>query len=103
MRGWQAAQPGGQSSVVGSGSEFRMWVLQGLHSVSLDATERMVRDRLRLMRFCGFGILDSAPDANTLRDFRETRITADALEALFQELARPQTSVGDKTLIQRAK
>lgn len=66
--------------------KFRMLVLQSLHGLSLDTTERMVRDRLRWMRFCGLGIADTVPDANTLWDFREALIKADALDALFQEL-----------------
>ncbi|MCW2303430.1 hypothetical protein M2324_001827 [Rhodovulum sulfidophilum] len=41
--------------------KFRMLVL-----LSLNATERMVRDRLSWMRFCGLGIADTVPDANTL-------------------------------------
>lgn len=46
----------------------------------------MVRDRLSWMRFCGLGIADTVPEANTLWDFRETLIAADALDALFDEL-----------------
>ena len=66
--------------------KFRMLVLQSLHGLSLEATERMVRDRLSWMRFCGLGIADTVPDANTLRDFREALIAADALNALFAEM-----------------
>lgn len=66
--------------------KFRMLVLQSLHGLSLEATERMVRDRLSWMRFCGLGIADGVPDANTLWDFREALIKADALDALFQQL-----------------
>ena len=46
--------------------KFRMLILQSLHGLSLHATERMVRDRLSWMRFCGLGIADTVPDANTL-------------------------------------
>ncbi|WP_425074140.1 transposase [Sagittula sp. S175] len=46
--------------------KFRILVLQSLHDLSLDATERMVRDRLSWMRFCGLGIADTVPDAHTL-------------------------------------
>lgn len=35
--------------------------------------------------FCGLGIADSVPDANTLWDFREALIKVDALDALLQE------------------
>ena len=74
--------------------KFRMLVLQSLHGLSLDATERMVRDRLSWMRFCGLGIVDTVPDANTLWDFREALIAADALDALFDELDRAINQAG---------
>jgi len=66
--------------------KFRMLVLQSLHGPSLEATERMVWDRLSWMRFCGLRIADTAPDAITLWDFREALIKAGALDALLQEL-----------------
>ena len=66
--------------------KFRMLVLQSLHGLSLEATERMVRDRLSWMRFCGLGIADPVPDANTLWDFREALIRAEVLDELFQQL-----------------
>ncbi|NSY39849.1 IS5 family transposase, partial [Leisingera sp. ANG59] len=59
-----------------------------------EATERMVRDRLSWMRFCGLGIADTVPDANTLWDFREALIKADALDALFNELDRAINQAG---------
>jgi transposase, IS5 family len=68
--------------------KFRMLVLQSLHGLSLEATERMVRDRLSWMRFCGLGIADPVADANTLWDFREALIRADVLGDLFQRLDR---------------
>lgn len=55
--------------------KFRMLVLQSPHGLSLDATERMIRDRFSWMRFCGLGIADTAPDANTPWDFREALIS----------------------------
>ena len=74
--------------------KFRMLVLQNLHGLSLEATERMVRDRLSWMRFCGLGIADTVPDANTLWDFREALIRADALDALFGEMDRSINQAG---------
>ena len=38
------------------------------------------------MRFCGLGLADPVPDANTLCDFREALIRAGALDDLFQRL-----------------
>ncbi|PZX10655.1 transposase-like protein DUF772 [Palleronia aestuarii] len=52
--------------------KFWMLVLQSLHG----------------MRFCGLGIADPVPNANTLWDFQETLIRADALEDLFKRLDR---------------
>ena len=68
--------------------KFKMLVLQSLHNLSMDATEHMVRDRLTWLHFCGLKPHDTVPDANTLWDFREALIKADALEALFGELNR---------------
>ncbi len=74
--------------------KFRMLVLQSLHGLSLDATERMVRDRLSWMRFCGLSIADPVPDANTLWDFREALIRAEVLGDLFQRLDRAINTAG---------
>jgi len=74
--------------------KFRMLVLQSLHGLGLEATEKMVRDRLSWMRFCGLGIADTVPDANTLWDFREALIRAGALDALFEEMDRAINQAG---------
>jgi len=42
--------------------KFRMLVLQSLHGLSLEATERKVRARLSWMQFCGLGIADTVPE-----------------------------------------
>ena len=68
--------------------KFKMLVLQALNELSLDKTEFLVKDRLSWMRFCGLGRSDAVPDANTLWDFREALIAADALDALFARLDR---------------
>lgn len=74
--------------------KFRMLVLQAMHGLSLDQTEYMLRDRLSWMRFCGLGPGDAVPDANTLWDFREALIAADALDALFARLDRAISDAG---------
>lgn len=72
--------------------KFKMLVLQALYGLSLEQTEYMVRDRLSWMRFCGLGLSDRVPDANTLWDFREALIRAKALDRLFARLDR---AIGD--------
>ena len=72
--------------------KFKMLVLQALNGLSLEQTEFLVKDRLSWMRFCGLGPGDAVPDANTLWDFREAQIAADALDALFARLDR---AIGD--------
>lgn len=74
--------------------KFRMLVLQAMHGLSLAQTEFLVADRLNWMRFCGLGPGDAVPDANTLWDFREALIAADALDALFARLDRAITEAG---------
>ena len=74
--------------------KFRMLVLQAMHGLSLQQTEYLVADRLSWMRFCGLGPGDAVPDANTLWDFREALIAADALDALFARLDRAITAAG---------
>ena len=64
--------------------KFKMLVLQSLHSLSLEATEHMVRDRLSWLHFCGLKPHDTVPDANTLWDFREALIKAGVLDELFK-------------------
>ena len=71
-----------------------MLALQILDGLSLDATERMVRDRLSWMWFCGLGIANTGPDADTLWDFREALIKTGALDGLFQELDRAINQAG---------
>ena len=68
--------------------EFGMLVLQSRHGLSLGATGKAVRGRPGWMRFCGLGIADRVPEANTLRDFREALIKAGELDALSAELER---------------
>ena len=74
--------------------KFRMLVLQTMHGLSLDQTEYLLRDRLSWMRFCGLGPGDKVPDANTLWDFREALIKANAFDALFERLNQAITDAG---------
>jgi len=45
--------------------KLKMLYLQAQHGLSFEATERLVRDRLSWMRFCGLSIADPVPDAPT--------------------------------------
>jgi len=74
--------------------KFKMLVLQGLHGLSLQQTDYLVRDRLSWMRFCGLGPGDAVPDANTLWDFREALIAAKMLDRLFERLDRAISDAG---------
>jgi IS5 family transposase len=66
--------------------ELKMLYLQARHGLSFEQAERLVRDRLSWMRFCGLSIADPVPDANTLWDFREVLIASGAFERLFDRL-----------------
>lgn len=74
--------------------KFKMLVLQAMHGLSLEQTEALVADRLSWMRFCGLSLDKDVPDANTLWDFREALITADALDRLFDRLNRAMNYAG---------
>lgn len=63
---------------------FKVLVLQALYSLSDDAAEFQVRDRLSFMRFLGLGLCDRVPDAKTVWLFREQLVRAGAMEALFE-------------------
>jgi transposase, IS5 family len=63
---------------------FKMLVLQALYSLSDDAAEFQVRDRLSFMRFLGLGLSDRVPDAKTIWLFREQLVRAGAMEKLFE-------------------
>jgi len=74
--------------------KLKMLYLQAQHGLSFEATERLVRDRLSWMRFCGLSIADPVPDANTLWDFREALIRSGAFDKLFEQLDRAIKEAG---------
>ena len=71
--------------------EFRMLVLRSRHGLSLEATGKAVWDRPGWMRFCGSGLADRVPDANTLWDFREALIKAGELMPCPRSLSGSST------------
>jgi IS5 family transposase len=63
---------------------FKVLILQTLHSLSVERTEYLIKDRLSFMRFLGLGLADPIPDADTIWTFREALTKAGAIEALFR-------------------
>ncbi len=62
---------------------FKVLVLQTLYTLSDDATEFQIRDRLSFMRFLQLGLEDPVPDAKTIWLFREQLTRAGAVAELF--------------------
>lgn len=62
---------------------FKILILQTLYTLSDDATEFQIRDRLSFMRFLGLGFEDAVPDAKTVWLFREQLTRAGAIDDLF--------------------
>jgi IS5 family transposase len=62
---------------------FKVLALQTLYTLSDEATEFQLRDRLSFMRFLGLGLQDPVPDAKTIWLFRERLTKAGAIEELF--------------------
>ena len=62
---------------------FKILVLQTLYTLSDDATEFQIRDRLSFMRFLELGFEDPVPDAKTIWLFREQLTRAGAVAELF--------------------
>ena len=63
---------------------FKVLVLQTLYTLSDDATEYQLKDRLSFMRFCGLALHDAVPDAKTIWLYREQLTRAGALQRLFE-------------------
>lgn len=62
---------------------FKTLVVQRFYNLSDAQTEYQVNDRLSFQQFIGWTLVDKAPDANTIWDFREALIQADVFEKLF--------------------
>ncbi|MCJ2038142.1 transposase [Methylobacterium sp. J-059] len=62
---------------------FKILILQTLYTLSDDATEFQIRDRLSFMRFLGLGFENGLPDAKTVGLFRKHLTRAGAIEELF--------------------
>lgn len=72
---------------------FKVLVLQALYSLSDEATEFQIKDRLSFQRFLGLGLDGTVPDATTVWLFRERLVKAKAIDKLF---ARFDAALKDK-------
>jgi transposase, IS5 family len=71
---------------------FQILLLQALHSLSDEATEFQIKDRLSFQRFLGLGLDDTVPDATMVWLFRERLVNAKAIDKLFALRRCPQGS-----------
>ena len=62
---------------------FKVLILQSLYSLSDDAMEFQINDRLSFKRFLGLKSSDRVPDSKSIWKFRETLIQEGIIEALF--------------------
>src|SRR5215207_4609583 len=62
---------------------FTFLVLQSLYTLSADAAEFQIKDRLSFMRFHWLRFHDGVPDAKTIWLFREQLTRAEAISELF--------------------
>lgn len=62
---------------------FKILVLQALYSLSDEATEFQIKDRLSFQRFLGVGLEGAVRDATTIWLFRERLVKAKAIDRLF--------------------
>jgi IS5 family transposase len=67
---------------------FKILILQSLYNLSDDQTEFQIRDRLSFMRFLGFSVGDTVPDAKTIWLFREQLTEAGVIENAFDRFDR---------------
>src|SRR5687768_4164512 len=71
---------------------FKILVIQTLYTLSDDATEFQVRDRLSFMRFLGLGLEHSVPDAKTIWLFRE-QLTRAARSSVCSSASMPRCAM----------
>jgi len=73
---------------------FKILVLQALYSLSDEATEFQIKDRLSFQRFLGLGLDGTVPDATTVWLFRELLVRAKAIDKLFARFDAALTDRG---------
>lgn len=67
---------------------FKAVLLAQWHSLSDEAMEEALADRLSFRRFCGLSLMDAVPDHTTLWRFREALGQAELSAATFAEIER---------------
>jgi IS5 family transposase len=65
---------------------LKILVLQRYYSLSDDAMEFALLDRLSFMRFLGLGLNDKVPDAKTIWNYRNQLAEGNMVEKLFKKL-----------------
>jgi IS5 family transposase len=80
---------------------FKLLVVQRYYNLSDEQTEYPFSDRLSFQKFAGWTVADKVPDANTLWDFREALVRAEAFGKLFEEFTRQLQAQG--LLVQAGK
>jgi hypothetical protein len=73
---------------------FKILVLQALYSLSDEATEFQIKDRLSFQRFLGLRLDGKVPDATTIWLFRERLVQAKAIDKLFARFDAALTDRG---------
>jgi transposase, IS5 family len=73
---------------------FKILVLQALYSLSDEAAEFQIKDRLSFQRFLGLGLDGAVPDATTVWLFRERLVKAKAIDKLFARFDAALTERG---------
>ncbi len=73
---------------------FKVLVLQALCSLSDEATEFQIKDRLSFQRFLSLGLDGKVPDATTVWLFRERLVKAKAIDKLFARFDAALTDRG---------
>ena len=73
---------------------FKILVLQTLYSLSDEATEFQIKDRLSVQRFLGLGVDGTVPDATTVWLFCEHLVKARAIDRLFARFVAALTDQG---------
>ena len=62
---------------------FKVLVIKRLYNLSFDQTEYQINDRISFMRFLGFGIGNSVPDAKTIWLYEDLLSKSEAGKKLF--------------------